>query len=258
MRIIHLLLVAILLTACATKSMNPFKEFKPPHSRTENELFQAGESALSSGYYDIAIRQFEMISNKYPYSKHSEQSQLNLIYAYQKSGQGVTAVDIAERFIRFYPRSEHIDYAYYMRAVANFEQDRGLLFGYLPIDWAERDLSSIKQSFEQFSAFLRRFPKSQYAGDARLRMIHVRNLLAAKEWNIASFYYDEKRYLAAVNRLNILIKNYPEAPQIEKSLVLLIEANLKLQQKEPARQAYAILRVNFPNSPSLAKFQRKV
>lgn len=246
-RILYILFL-IILTGCTSTVKNVYNTIKPPQARTESELFQVGESALAHGYYDVAIKHFEMISSKYPYSKFSEQAQLNLIYAYQNAGDNDAAIKVAERFVRFYPRSKYVDYAYYMRAVAYFEQDRGMLFNYFPLDPAERDLHEVRKSFEQFASFLRRFPQSDYVGDARQRMIFVRNLLAQHELNVAKLYMEDKRYLATANRLNTLIKDYPEAPQTEQALDLLVEANLALGLKKPAEQAYRVLEANFPNS----------
>jgi outer membrane protein assembly factor BamD len=252
-----LVIICLLLVGCSKKSVTQyFNEFKPPQNRTENELFQVGERSLANGYYDIAINQFEMINTKYPYSKFSEQAQLNLIYAYIKAGQSTAAAATADRFIRYYPRSEHIDYAYYMKAVANFEQERSMMFNYLPVSISERDMTEIKKSFEQFATFLRLYPKSKYAGDARLRMTYVRNLLAEKEINAAKFYIRAKRYMAASNRLNYLLKTYPEAPQTEQALGMLIKANELLRLEAPARQAYSVLKLNFPHSRYVKRYQQ--
>ena len=253
-KVIALVSLLVLLAACAStkKSVsNYFSEFRPPKNRTENELFQVGERALANGYYDIAVNQFETINTKYPYSKYSEQAQLNLLYAYLKAGQSTASSATAERFIRYYPRSKHIDYGYYMRGVAQFEQERSTMFNYLPVSVSERDMTEIKKSFDAFSTFLRLYPKSKYAGDARLRMIYVRNLLARKELETADFYINEQRYIAASNRLNYLVKHYPEAPQAEKALGLLVMVNNKMHLQKPAQQAYRVLKLNYPHSKYL-------
>ena len=226
-----------LITSCSTVEKNIFGETHTPERRTEDTLFQIGEKALSEGNYDLAIHKFEAIHKLYPYSQHSEQSLINLIYAYHKDKQNFSTETTAKRFIRYYPRSKNVDYAYYMLALSHFDLDRGLIFKYLPTDVTERDLEPLKKSFEQFSNFLQRFPNSIYAQDAQLRMIYIRNSIAKKELNTAKFYQKEQRWIACANRLNYLIQHYPESPQVKEALSLLIKAQEHLKLKTLSKQS---------------------
>jgi outer membrane protein assembly factor BamD len=93
-----------------------------------------------------------------------------------------------------------VDYAYYLRGLANFSTGKGLTERYLPVDPSQRDQATASKSFQDFSELVKRFPKSHYVKDAQLRMTYLRNLLAQHEINTAHYYMRRGAYVAAANR----------------------------------------------------------
>src|SRR5699024_7984647 len=111
----------------------------------------------------------------------------DVIYAYYKAGDSVSAVAAADRFIRFNPRHPKVDYAYYMKGVAQQEQGQGFTARLLHLNRAIRDPEPLRQAFYSFRTLIEIHPESQYAANARQRMVQVRSLLAEHEVNIMDF-----------------------------------------------------------------------
>ncbi len=237
------------LAACSSTT-DPAEKFK---NLSAEQIYQGGEVALAKGHESEAIQHFEGLDALYPFSVNSEQAQLDLMYAYYKSGDNASAAAAAERFIRFYPRSAHVDYAYYVKGLANFDQDRGWFQRYLPTDLSQRDPGTSRQAFDDFSTLLRLFPTSVYAPDARQRMIYLRNLFAAHELHIAQYYYKRAAYVAAANRANFVVQHYDGTPQVEEALGVMVRSYRKLGLQTPAQQALAVLQLNYPHGKVLQK-----
>lgn len=233
------------LTGCAKKPKTPADIYK---GQSAKQIFDAAEKDLAKNHYEEAIKRFEALDTLYPFSDYQQQAQLDSIYAYFKNMEYASAAAQAVRYIHLYPRSEHVDYAYYMRGMANFEQDRGVLQRYVETDLSKRDLSTAKQAFADFAELIRRYPHSQYAPDARNRMIYLRNLLAAKEFNIAKFYYRRGSYVASANRANGVITHYQGAPEVIGSLDIMIKSYRKLGLTKLADETLEVLAYNYPES----------
>ena len=243
----HLALLALicsLLLACA----QPSKDDYTPSGLSAEQLFNNGEQAMLAGDYGSAITQFASLQAEYPFDKHAEQAQLNIIYAYYRKDDQASTVAASERFIHLYPRSPHVDYAYYMKGVANFSQERGILLQYLPIDISERDPGTSLEAYQDFTTLLRRFPKSRYAADAHQRMIFLRNMFAQKELNSANFYLKHRAYVAAANRASYIVENYQQAPQVKQALIILVKANRAMHLTQSADEAERVLQMNFPGT----------
>lgn len=239
------LLLGLTLSGCASKQQTPADNFA---GKTAQQLYQAGEYNLAKRHFEKAIRHFEALDALYPFSEYHEQGQLNLIYAYYKHNDFAEAAVAATRFIRLYPRSAHVDYAYYMKGMANFSQDRGVFQRYINTDLAKRDLGTSKQAYGDFAELIRRFPHSAYVGNAHARMVYLRNLMARRELQTAEFYFERKAYLAAVNRCFYILEHYQQAPAVIPTLGLMVEAYLKLDMPTLARQNMKVLAYNFPDS----------
>ena len=150
--------------------------------------------------------------------------------------------------MRLNPQSEHLDYALYMRGLASYNLDIGLAARYFAIDVAARNPGEQLQAFRDFSQLLNRFPDSEYAPDARQRMIAVRNRMAELELHAARYYIKREAYIAANNRARYVVENYPSSPSVEEALILLADTFRLMDLKKGASDAIATLRTNFPNS----------
>jgi outer membrane protein assembly factor BamD len=245
-----LIISAGLLGACS--SADPYADLQ---GLSAEQLFANGEQALAKKRFRQAVRFYEYLEATYPFSAYAEQAHRNLIYSYYENREPTAAASSAERFIRLYPTSQYVDYAYYMKGVANFEYDRGILFRAAPLDVSKRDMSGQLQAYRDFVALIQRFPNSKYAPAARQYLIYIRNLLAKRELEIGEMYYGQELYVAAANRASYVVENYSQAPETEEALVLLVKANRKLGLTTAADEAYAMLQRNYPNSKELNRLK---
>jgi len=168
---------------------------------------------LEKNSYSAAISKLKALESRYPFGRYAEQAQLELIYAYYQNKEPEAVRATADRFIRLHPQHANVDYAYYMKGMASFDQDRGLLARFLPLDMSKRDPGAARDSYNEFAQLTNRYPNSRYAADAKQRMIYLRNLLAAYEVNVAHFYLKRQSYVAALNRGATLLKTFKKHRQ---------------------------------------------
>jgi outer membrane protein assembly factor BamD len=146
-----------------------------------------------------------------------------------------------------------VDYALYLKGLVNFNDNLGLFSFITKQDLSERDQKAAKDSFESFKELTSRFPDSKYASDARQRMTYIVNSLAAYEVHVARFYYSKGAYVAAVNRAQLAITDYPGVPAIKEALEILANSYGALGMDELRADAQRVLEKNFPNATVPAK-----
>lgn len=246
-RIQVLFLVSLIfsLSACKTwwdkdeEDKNPFK------GMTAEQLHTDSQKALQKGEYASAIKRLEAIESMYPFSDYTESSQMDLIYAYYQNEDYPSAAATAERFIHLYPRAKNVDYAYYMRGLANFQQTRGVFAKVLPLDESWRDPGTQTQAYSDFAVLIQKFPESKYKANALQRMIYLRNMFAQQELNISKFYFKRKMYVAAIERASYLVKNYPQAPSVQQALAIMYEANRALGLNKAADEVQTVYQATY-------------
>ena len=240
---------AALLGGCAST------EEKEQLSETlsEAKLYQMASNAIDSHRYSEAITSLRTLESRYPFGAFAEQAQLDIIYAYFNNSEPEAAKAASDRFIRLHPQHPDADYAYYMKGLASNTASVGILDRYLPIDQSRRDPGQARVSFDEFSELLSRFPDSKYAPDARQRMIALRNRLAQYEIHVANYYLKRKAYVAAIERGRYVVENMQKTPAVPEALAIMVEGYLHLQLPKPAGEALEVLKLNYPNHPSLDK-----
>ncbi|WP_421866878.1 outer membrane protein assembly factor BamD [Motiliproteus sp.] len=217
----------------------------------EPQLWKEASKALTELNYELAIEKLEKLESRYPFGRYSEQAQLELIWAYHKQSKPAEAVAAADRFIRLHPQHENLDYAYYLRGLTRFVEDQSLLNRFLPTDTSQRDPGAARDSFEDFSTLLNRWPTSQYAPDARKRMIFLRNQLANYEIHVARYYIKRGAFVAATNRGRYVIENFPQTQATADALAIMVAGYNELGLTELADNAKSVLDQNFPDYPGL-------
>lgn len=215
------------------------------------QLYQRGVELLDGGNYDGAAQRFQRLISRFPFGPYTEQSQLNLAYVQYKSDKPDDAYSTVNRFIKTYPTHKHIDYAYYLRGLINFNRTSGFLERYVGQDMSKRDQAFQRQSFDDFSALVSRYPQSRYAADSRQRMVYLRNEMAQADLHIAFFYLKRNAYVAAANRAESIIETYPQTPQAGDALAIMVESYRKLGQDKLAEDAESVLKLNYPDHPLL-------
>jgi len=241
-RVITLIALA-LLAGCSTVKLDPTQNWSAERFYTE------GKAALDRKDYSAAIKNFETLEARYPYGSYAEQAQLEVAYAYYKDNQMASAIDSANRFIRLHPTYPHVDYAYYLKGLANFYEEHGF-FGRLFTDknMTDRDTKGMLDAYDAFRALVERFPNSRYADDSRKRMTYLINFLAKSEINIAQFYFARGAYVAAANRAKYVIDHYQRTQSIEDALGIQAMAYKKMGMPRLMNDTLRVLEKNFPNS----------
>jgi outer membrane protein assembly factor BamD len=247
----HLLLIATLVLTAACSSNKP----EVDENLSETELYQQAQDDLNSNSYNNAIAKLKALESRYPFGRYAEQAQLELIYAYYKNVEPEAAKSAAERFIRLHPQHANVDYAYYLKGLASFDQDRGLIARFLPLDLTKRDPGAARDSYNEFAQLTSRYPNSRYAPDAKARMIYLRNLLAAYEIHAGRYYLTRQAYVAAANRGRYVVENLQETPSVGDGLALMVEAYQRLDLDDLAATSLETLKLNYPDHPTLVDGQ---
>jgi len=223
----------------------------PTKGMSVEKLYAEAKDALDGGQYDLAIKRYETLEARFPYGRYSQQGQLEIAYAYYKQNEQASAVAAAERFMKLHPNHPNVDYAYYLKGLAYFNEDLGMLSKLSQQDRTERDPKSARESFDAFKDLAQRFPESKYTPDALARMKYLVNALASHEVHVARWYIKREAYVAAANRAQYALKNYPDAPAQEEALLIMIQAYNALGMADLRDDAERILRKNFPDSEQL-------
>ena len=239
------LVIILILTGITACNKNVQKAVDVPPEAT---LYESAIAKITAKNFTAAITDLELLESRYPFGRYSIQAQLELMYAYYRTKRSILLRASADRFIRIHPSYEYLDYVYYLRGLAAFEENKGIFDNYIVSNKAKRDPGAMRDSFADFNTILERYPQSQYAADAKARMLYLRNLLAAHEIHVAQYYIDRQAWVAALNRAQYVLENYQLTPSVEDALRILIQANTELGLVDNADNAQQVLDLNFPSA----------
>lgn len=244
--------LSLILVLCLSACSGLTEKIDETKGWSANKLYSEAKEKLTEGSYEQAIKYYEKLEARYPYGRFAQQAQLEIAYAYYKDKEPASAIAAAERFIKLHPNHPSVDYAYYLRALANFNDDLGLLGSYTGQDMTERDPKAARDAFAAFKDLVTRYPQSKYAPDSIQRMNYLVNSLAANEVHVARYYMKRSAYVAAANRAQFALTNYPQAPANEEGLLILVQAYDKLGMTDLRNDAERVMMANFPKSKYLA------
>jgi len=242
-RLIALLVLSVaVLSGCAGS-----EEEENAMLRDVTKAYETAQKSMQNQNYRRAIQIYEALQARFPFSDLSKQIQLELMYAYYKSNRQEQAIDAADTFIRENPTHPRVDYALYVKALAYFERDPGLLERWFNKDVENRPPRDGVLAFSLLKRLVERYPASPYAEDARQRMIFLKNRLAAYENTVARYYLRRGAYVAALNRAKGALEEYNGANSGNESLEIMIEAYEGLGMTELAADTRQVLESNFPD-----------
>lgn len=211
-----------------------------------NRLFNAAKEEMTGGSYTSAIDYYTKFLSRYPYGVLAQQSMLDLAYVYYKDGDQDKAIAELDDFIRTYPAHPYIDYALYMKGVVEYEKDVSIFDRFVPTNMSETDPQALVDAFNSFAKVVREHPKSQYADDARQRMIYIRNLLGEHSLNIADFYLRQGAYVASVSRAKQILEQYETTPSAPYALAIMVRAYKEMGEDKLSSDSLRVLQQNFP------------
>jgi outer membrane protein assembly factor BamD len=241
--------LALLLSACSSTPTDPTTGWSP------SRIYAEAKDELNSGGYDKAVPLFEKLEGRAAGTPLAQQAQLDKAYAQYKNGEAILAVATLDRFMKLHPASPALDYALYLKGLANFNDDLGLFSNLARVDLSERDQKAAKDSFESFKELVTRFPNSRYTPDATARMRYIVNSVAQSEVNVARYYYSRGAYVAAINRAQAAVKEYDGVPALEEALFIMLQSYDALGMKDLRDDTQRVLTRTFPQSSFLSPNQ---
>ncbi len=255
----------ILFICCLIVALQGCETLKKLTSRSEPEEDYTGwdakkfhdnaGTAMDAENYQKAIKLYETLEARYPFGNYAAQTQLDVAYAYFKNDDSEAAIAAADRFIKIHPRDPHVDYAYYLKGLVNFNRGIGFVDRFLPTDTSQRNPSNAQEAYDNFDELVRRFPESKYVPDAKQRMLALRNNLAMYEIHVARFYLKRKAYIAAANRGGYVVKEYQRTPAVPYALQVMQEAYTQLGLDDLAADAQRVYEQNYPEGPPVLEYK---
>lgn len=202
------------------------------------DLYNTGLSSLNGGNYSTAAKKFAEVERLHPYSKWATKALLMQGFANYQAKKYGDAIDACQRFIQLHPGHVDTPYAYYLVALAQYEQ----------ISDVTRDQSQTQHALDAMDEVSQRFPDSKYAGDAKKKALLARDQLAGKEMEVGRYYMKHRDYLAGINRFKTVITTYQTSSQTPEALYRIAEGYMALGVTSEAQTAAAVLGHNFPTS----------
>lgn len=225
--------VTAALAACSSTD-----EPEPYVERPVDELYNEAMDDLEGGRYRSAAAAFDEVDRQHPYSSWATRAQLMSAYAHYEAEQYDDAIIALDRFIQLHPGSPEVPYAYYLKALSYYEQ----------ISTVSRDQKMTRLAHDALRDVVNRFPDSQYARDAKLKLDLTVDHMAGKEMDVGRYYLSQKQYLAALNRFQEVIARFQTTSHVPEALYRMVEVYTLLGMQDEAMKTAAVLGHNYPGS----------
>jgi outer membrane protein assembly factor BamD len=235
--LLALCVVLLALSGCRTH--------REPKNVTPEALYKKAHKSLESYDFNGAIKVYEQLTARFPFTDEARQARLDLIYAYYRAGEKESAIDAADTFIRENPTHPRVDYAWYVKGLVDFERTPNALERLFRADLSKRPPSDARKSFAAFKTVVEQYPKSEYAHDSLQRMVYLRDRLASYEVHVAHYYYKRGAYVAAAQRARGAIEQYDGSPAVQEALDMLIQCYDHMQLQALATQSREVYATNY-------------
>jgi len=247
-RILALFLV-FQLSGCMFGLLNTTKKGENTEGWTVTQFYEAGKQDMEDADWKSAIAFFIALEARYPYGRYSQQAQLYVAYSHYKEDDQEAAILAADRFIRLHPNHPSVDYAYYIKGLSSFNDEKGIA-GYVMKHWidqhmSERDPEASNESFQSFKELITRFPDSPYRSDSIKRMNFLFNTVAMGEIYVARYYLSRGAYVAAINRAQYTLNKFPQTPATQHALEIMVEAYDELGMDDLRDDAKRVMQKSF-------------
>jgi outer membrane protein assembly factor BamD len=206
--------------------------------RPVEQIYADAWKAIRENSWEKAAKQFDEVERQHPYSIWARRAMLMSAFCYYQANKYKEAIDAADQFIQLHPGSSEIAYAFYLKAMSLYEQ----------IVDVGRDQTNTQQALTALQDVVQRFPNTEYARDALLKIDLTEDHLAGKEMEVGRYYLHQGDYIGAINRFRVVVERYQRTPQIAEALERLTEAYFALGVYNEAKAAAAVLGANYPGS----------
>ena len=225
------------LISCGGKKED--QAIKPPTTNEEAiQTYQEALDGLKRGDYLYASKKFSEAEGMLPQIDWASKSALMSSYCLYNINFYDEAVLNLKRFIKIYPASPYVSYAYYLIAISYYEQ----------ILDEDKDIQPLIISKRKIESYIKKFPDTDYTIDLKFKLDLVINQLAAKELSIARYYIKNEKWIPAINRLKIIVEDYDKTIFVEEALHRLVEIYYKIGLEEEAKVAAVLLGYNYNSS----------
>jgi outer membrane protein assembly factor BamD len=228
---------AVALGACSTSTEGTKDAFAD--DQPAGTLYNEGLAYMNAGKLRDAIDSFDEVDRQHPYSEWARKALIMSAFASYKRGKYDDTVKTSQRYLTLYPGSPDAAYAQYLIGQSYFKQ----------IPDITRDQEDTKKALASMETIVTQYPDSEYADDARAKIIVTRDQLAGKEMQVGRYYLERREYIAAINRFRTVVTDYQDTRHVEEALERLTEANMALGLTSEAQTAAAVLGHNYPDSP---------
>ena len=234
LRALSFVALAVVLAACnSTKKTDAFADDQPAGA-----LYNEGLAYLNAGKLGDAVKRFDEVDRQHPYSEWARKALIMSAFASYRRGKNDDAIQTANRYLTLYPGSPDAAYAQFIIGSSYFKQ----------IPDVTRDQQATKRAMASLQEIIDRYPDSEYATDAKSKIIVAKDQLAGKEMQVGRYYLERREYIAAINRFKVVVTDYQDTRHVEEALERLTEANLAMGLTSEAQTAAAVLGHNFPDS----------
>jgi outer membrane protein assembly factor BamD len=253
------LALALLVASCVLSACGIFggKEIDKTEGWSASKLYAEAQGEMEDKNWSAALKLLESLQSRYPFGRFAQQALMETAYVRYKDNEPALARATADRFIKQYPNHPNVDYLYYLRGLASFNDNLGLLSSLSRQDLTERDPKALRESFDAFKEVIVRFPAGPYAADSELRMRYLVNAMAQHQIHVATYYMRRGAFLAAANRAQNVMRDYQQAPAVEEALYIMVMAYDALHMNDLRDDAKSVLSKNFPNTELYARGLRK-
>ena len=236
---IHILVILLFLAISCSKDETRKSIIKENDLNLQVlEAYREGKKALEEGDVLFAAKKFNEAEILFPQSTWAPQSALMAAYAYYIQDYYGDAIAELERFLKIYPKNKNVDYAYYLLAISYFEQ----------IVDEKKDTESILKARENFKFIFKNFPESEYALDAEFKLDLIDDILASKEMYVGRYYFEKKKWIAAINRFRKVVDEYDRTVYVEEALHRLVEIHFTIGLVDEAHKYANLLGYNYQSS----------
>lgn len=207
--------------------------------RPIDQIYDDAWKKVRGGDWEAAAKQFAEVERQHPYSIWARRASLMSAFCYYQANKYTDAISAADSYISLHPGSKEVAYAFYLKAVSLYEQ----------IVDVGRDQSNTQAALVALQDVVQRFPDTEYARDATLKIDLTMDHLAGKEMEVGRYYLFQHDYIGAINRFRTVVEQYQRTTQITEALERLTEAYFALGITKEAQTAAAVLGANYPGSP---------
>ena len=232
------LFLIIILSSCAKDTIKKSVINEKNLNTQVLEAYKEGMKSLEQGDVLFAAKKFNEVEILYPQSQWAPKSSIMAAYAYYSEDYYDDAISELERLIRVYPKFKHMDYVYYLLGISHYEQ----------IVDEKKDLQSLINAKKNFDYVMKNYPNSEYALDASFKNDLIDDILAAKQMYIGRYYYDRKKWIAAINRFRVVVDEYDTTVYTEEALHRLVEIYYTIGLLDEAKKYANLLGYNYKSS----------